>query len=264
MNKFIGAGLLLIVFIPELAAQQNPNEYYEPPPELLRNEASFGINIHSNGWGIDFRRGKNLTVSKKRMLEFEFVGMHHPKEIKSINPFYENSKSYVFGKINSMSVLRSAIGIQRVIAGKAERGGVELRLNYTGGLSLGLVKPVYLNIIRNDVNDPGFVTISVEKYDPENPDHSQDNIYGRAAFTRGLDELNVYPGLYAKLGISFEYGSYNDGVKIIEVGITADAYHKKIPIMASPRIVTPTQTFEVKNNQLFFNFYINIIYGRKW
>jgi hypothetical protein len=241
-------------------AQQNPNEYYEAPPELLRNEVSFGLTLHSNGWGIDFRRGRNLTVSRKRMLEIEFVGMHHPKEIKSVNPLYENSKSYVLGKVNSMSVLRGALGEQRVIAGKAERGGVELRLNYTGGLSLGLVKPVYLNIIRDSQNDPGIYSVSTERYDPDDANHSQEYIYGRAAFTRGLDELRFYPGLYAKLGISFEFGAYDDDVKIIEVGITADAYHDKIEIMRSGSQFQQ----EVKNNQLFFNFYINWIYGRKW
>ncbi len=239
--------------------QVNPNEYYEAPPVLMRNEVSFGINIHSNGWGIDFRRGRNLTVSRKRMFDFEFVGMHHPKEIKSVNPLYEGSKSYVLGKINSMSILRSGIGIQRVIAGKAERGGVELRLNYTGGISLGFVKPVYLNIIRNEQNDPDIYSISIERYDPDNPDHSQENIYGRAAFTRGLGEMRFYPGLFAKLGISFEYGANDDDVKIIEVGMTADAYHETIELMKTGSFQEP-----VRNTQVFFNFYINLIYGRKW
>lgn len=252
MKKIFLIGTLLLIFqsLAALAQQQNPYEYVESPPVLLRKEFSAGIHIHSNGWGIDFRRGRNLTVNKKRMLEIEFVGMHHPKEIKSINPYYENSKAFVFGKLNSMMVLRTGYGLQQVIASKAEWGGVELRLNTTGGFSLGLLKPVYLNIIREDFPDPGFV-VSVEKFDPDV--HTIDLIYGRANFFRGFSEIKPYPGLYLKAGLSFEHGRYTDDVKIIEVGMTLDAYSKKLPIMAM-----------TKNNQLFFNFYINILYGRKW
>lgn len=258
MRKCFFAICLLIAAFKFSKAQNNPNEFVETPPELLRNELSFGINIHSSGWGIDFRRGKNLTVSKKRMLEFEFVGMHHSKEIKSVNPYYENSKSYVYGKLNTVSVLRSAIGIQRIIAGKAEKGGIELRLNYTGGISLAFAKPIYLNIIREDVNDPGYIRVSVERYNPDL--HGIDVIYGRASFTKGFGEIKPYPGLYAKLGLSFEYGALDDDVKIVEVGMTVDAFAKTIPIMGSPSNALEP----VKNNQVYFNFYINILYGRKW
>ncbi|MEP7171514.1 MAG: hypothetical protein ABI855_19240 [Bacteroidota bacterium] len=252
MQKFIFSTLLLLlVDVMCVNAQQNPNEYEETPPVLMKNELSFGISLHSNGWGLDFRRGKNLTVSKKRMIEIELVGMHHPKEIKSVNPYYENSKSFVYGKLNSLTVLRGAIGFQRVIAAKGERGGVEIRLNYTGGISLGFAKPVYLDIITNNINDPGVFTLSTEKYDANK--HSIDVIYGRASFTKGLDEIKVHPGIYGKLGFSFEYGSQDDDVKIIETGITIDAYDKTIPLMAL-----------TQNNQLYFNFYINLLYGRKW
>ncbi len=230
--------------------QPNPFEYIETPPELLRKEFSGGLTIHSHGWGLEFRRGRNLTIKKKRMLDFEFVTMHHPKEIKSFNPYYENSKSFVFGKINAMATFRSGYGIQRVIASKAEWGGVEIRINTTGGFSLGMAKPIYLNIIRQDLFDPGFV-VSVEKFDPTI--HTIDLIYGRASFMKGVDEMKFYPGLFAKAGFSFEHGKFNDDVKIIEVGATLDVYGARIPIMALTR-----------NYQVFLNFYISFLYGRKW
>jgi hypothetical protein len=260
MRKIYFFIFILVLNVSVLSAQTNPNEYEESPPVLMKNELSFGFLLHSSGWGIDFRRGQNLTVSKKRMFEIELTGMHHPKEIKSVNPYYENSKSYVFGKLNTFTVLRGAVGYQRVIASKAERGGVEIRLNYTGGVSLGFAKPIYLNIIKQDINDPGYFTLSVEKYDPDNQNHYPDDIYGRASFTKGLSEIKVYPGLYTKLGFSFEYGALDDDVKIIEAGVTFDAYGQTVPIMGTPK----TALYPVKNNQVFFNFYINILYGRKW
>ena len=110
---------------------------------LYRYEMSGGILAHSNGFGANFRKGKHLSGYKKRMLEIELVNMKHPKEYKTPNPA-NGGNVYIFGKQNSFAVLRAGIGIQKVIAGKAGKGGVEVRYLYYGGASIGLLKPVYL------------------------------------------------------------------------------------------------------------------------
>src|SRR2546421_337099 len=46
---------------------------------LYRKEASGGITIHSNGWGLTFKSGKHVTGFRKRILDFEFITMKHPK-----------------------------------------------------------------------------------------------------------------------------------------------------------------------------------------
>ncbi len=243
---------LLFILISTLSyGQQNPFEYEEEKPPLMKNEFSFGLNIHTSGWGVDFRRGKNITGYKKRVFEAELVNMKHAKEIRSVNPYFDNAKSFFYGKLNTLTVLRTGIGGQKVLFSKAEKGGVEVRLNYTGGLSLGFAKPVYLNILYKTTE--GDYAVVVEKYDFNNPQHTPDLIYGRAAFTEGIPEIKLYPGGYAKFGFSFESGNYSDDVKVIEVGASLDAYGKKIPIMAF-----------AENNQFYFNFYINLLYGKKW
>jgi len=247
---------LLVFFLLSVApftlfGQTNPFEYEEEKPPLMKNEFTVGVNIHTSGWGINARRSKNLTVSKKRLLEVELVNMKHPKEVRSVNPYFDNAKSFFYGKINTMTVFRAAVGMQNVLFSKAEKGGVEVRLHYSGGLSLALAKPVYLNILYADSGVVGQYDVLVEKYDPDK--HYVDNIYGRAPFTKGFDEIKPYPGAYGKLGISFEYGNDFEDVKSIETGITIDAYGKQIPIMTN-----------TENKQFFINFYINLLYGRKW
>lgn len=248
MNRF-----LLFVFIliaPSAFGQSNPFEYEEEKPPLMKNEFTFGLNIHTSGWGANFRRSKNITVDKKRVLELEIVNMKHPKEVRSVNPYFDNAKSFFYGKLNTMTVIRTAIGKQQVLFSKAEKGGVEVRLHYTGGLSLALAKPVYLNILYPTGFDREYEVI-VEKYDPQK--HYVDNIYGRAPFTYGFGEIKPYPGAYGKFGLAFEYGSHSDGVKSIETGVTFDVYGKDVPIMAY-----------TENKQVYINFYINLLYGRKW
>src|SRR5205085_7126638 len=124
--------------------QTNPNEYQEEKPILLRHEMSFGIHLHTNGWGIEVKRGRNITGFKKLMFEAQFVSMKHPKEVKQINPYFENSKSYIYGKLNTFNILRASVGQRNTLYSKADRTGVEVRLIYLAGLSLGITKPIYL------------------------------------------------------------------------------------------------------------------------
>ena len=99
----------------------------------------------------------------------------------------------------------------------------------------------------------GSFEIYTEKYDPKNPRHVPDFIYGRAPFLKGLDQTKIYPGGYAKLGISFQYADLDDAIKAIETGVCVDIYPTVIPIMAT-----------AKNNQVFTSLYLNILIGRKW
>jgi hypothetical protein len=255
-NRFLRTGVMpllalaLISGLPiAVLAQTNPNEYDEEKKVLYKKENSFGINIHTNGFGGNLRFSRHLTGYKKRTYEFELVSFKHPKEIKSVNPYYDNAKSYIYGKLNSVLLLRSSIGLQKTIYSKAERGGVEVRLNTAAGVTLGFAKPVYLEIGYPE----GVIPYEFVKEEPYNPDkHFVDNIYGRAPFTKGFDKLKLHPGGYAKIGVLFEYGAYDDDVKALEIGAAIDAFPEKIRIMA-----------KTTNSQAYVTFYISLIYGRK-
>lgn len=241
---------LLYVLPTSLAAQDNPNEYVEEKPVLMKNEATGGLNFHTAGWGIQFRRSYNQTGYKKLMFEGDFIGMKHPKEVKTVNQAFDNARSYVYGKINTFNILRLGAGQQYTLYSKMERNGVEVRFLYSGGLSLGILKPVYLNILKPTGNVGEFDVVT-EKYDPD--EHYIDNIYGRAPFTEGLDQLFFRPGAYVKAGFNFEYAPIFEDVKALEIGAAFDAYPQDIPIMAF-----------TENKQFFLSFYLTIMYGRKW
>ncbi len=250
-NRFRLLFLLMATLIPmSIFAQVNPNEYVEEKPVLMKNEATGGLNFHTGSWGLQFRRSFNQTGYKKLMFEADFIGMKHPKEIKSINQAFDNARSYVYGKLNTFNILRMGAGQQFTIFSKAERNGVEIRFLYSGGLSLGILKPVYLNILKPTGNIGEFDVVT-EKYDPEQ--HYIDNIYGRAPFTEGLDQLFFRPGAYVKAGFNFEYAPIFEDVKALEIGAALDVYPQEIPIMAF-----------AENNQFFLSFYVTIMYGRKW
>jgi hypothetical protein len=250
--KFLRIKLLFLftLTIGGVKAQLNPNEYVEEKPYLMKHEATAGIQFHSAGWGIQFRRSFNLTGYKKLMLEGDYVSMKHPKEVKSVNQSFDNARSYVYGKLNNFTILRLGVGRQRTFFSKGDRNGVEIRAIYSGGLSMGVLKPVFLQILE-PTGTLGQFDLSVQRYDPN--EHYIDNIYGRAPFTEGLDRMFFRPGGYLKLGANFEYAPFFEDVKALEVGVIADFYPKEIPIMAY-----------TENKQIFLSFYLTLMYGRKW
>jgi hypothetical protein len=215
---------------------------------LYRNESSFGIYVHTaGGLGLAYRRGQHVTGKRKRMLEVEAQNFKHPKEVKSVNSIFENSKGFNYGKLNSFFLLRPGVGYQNVLYQKSDKKSVEIRYSYFVGATLAFAKPVYLEIVR----DPQDGVVSTEKYDPE--EHSIDVIYGKASFFRGIDETKIIPGGYAKLALSFEYADRYNSIKAIETGVVFDIYPKVLPMMAYNR-----------NQQAFALLYLKILWGKKW
>jgi len=218
---------------------------------LYRREACGGLTVHSGGWGVTFKSGKHITGFRKRILDFEFISMNHPKENRSTNP-YEGAKSFIYGKLNDVFLLRAGWGYQNVIFGKGDRSGVEVRANYYGGFDLGIAKPIFLDIIYSDPDSLAY-HYETKRYDPNDPDQSVDRIYGSSSFFTGFGNMKVYPGVYGKFAFSFEYAGWQQKIAAIETGMMVDFFPDAIPIMA----FNP-------NANLYFNFYISIMWGGKW
>ena len=111
------------------------------------SEKSLAVLLNSNGEGCNFRYGKRLDGKRRRIYDFDFEYVKHSKEIKTHNPYYENNNRFVFGKLNEFFNLKSAIGLQKELFSKSDKGGVAIKYFFTGGFSLGLLKPIYYNII---------------------------------------------------------------------------------------------------------------------
>lgn len=217
---------------------------------ILLNEMSGGAIFHSQGWGVKFTKGFNKSEFSRRSIVIELVEIRSPKQIRTINPYFTNSKSYNYGKLNSVFNLRGAYGSYKRLNRKPYWGGVELRFLYMGGVSVGFAKPVYLIILKQSSQYYEYTT-SEEKYDPN--EHFVDNIYGRASFFKGFNEIGVYPGIHGKIGLDFEYGTYSTKIKSLEIGATIDIFPRPVPIMAFN-----------DPNYFFLTFYLNFNFGKRY
>ncbi len=247
--------LLIVLLLGQVGAafaQAQPSVYDEPGRTLYAHEMYGGPLIHGDGWGVTFQYGKYTTAKDRNLLGIDIVSMKHPKEVKSFNPNYQDARGYFYGKLNSMIIVRPTFGRKHRISEKVRKSGVEVNYVWGIGPSLGLLKPVYLQILG--VPGLSYQPVSTERYDPER--HFADNILGRASFFKGFGEMKLYPGAFGRFAFNFEYAGTNTGVRALEVGVSMDAYGVELPIMAN---VQGTGT----NKQFFLEFYIALHFGAK-
>lgn len=242
MKKLLIIAVLGLIGVSSVYAQ---GELDEQQKVFFRNERSFGISLNTDGIGFGYRGAKRIDFRNKRLIEIEGGTLKHPKEYKISNP-YTTGGNFVFGKLNSTFYLRGGLGHQHELYKKADLGGIAIRYFYSAGPVLSIYKPIYYRVLY---------PVSVNEYIIREEKFSSSialpqDIYGRASFTKGLNETKVMPGLYAKGGFNFEYSKQDKVIHAIEVGLQVNAFPKAIPIMA-------TNT----NKMVFLSFFVSYRFG---
>lgn len=227
-------------------ADQLADRSFDDRGILLKQEFTGGIMLHSQGWGINLRRSKNKTFKRKRVIELDIVSVTHPKEIKIPGSGNESFRSYVYGRTFQVLMTRLGYGRQNTLYERFDQG-LEIRYLYIAGFSAAWAKPVYLEVLNS--ND----RIETVRYNPNDPDHRRVKIQGASSFFKGFDKMKIYPGLYGKVGISFDYAKKQRSISTIEAGVIVDVYFDVVEQMGIAR-----------NNQVFVNLYISLNFGAKW
>jgi hypothetical protein len=218
----------------------------EEEGDLIFNKHNiFGIKVASDGYGISFEKGKYKTPEKTTIFQFE---LNEKKSSKEKRLSAGDFSSVVEFKLNNFYEFKLAMGQQFLIGGKGNKNGVAVTALYTGGLSLAILKPYYINLV--DVNDnqtretwPQYIADS---------NASNKAVSGAAGFFVGWDHVTFKPGVNAKTALRFDYGRFNETITALEVGLTAEFYFSKIP-----------QVYIVPYKQFFFNAFVAIEFGSR-
>ena len=184
--------------------------------------------------GFIFLRLRGI-LGKKTGFE-EDINSSFPHEVPQSKPgvdlnantFDENAKKFVYGKLNSLYSLRIGLGSRKIAFEKLRQNGVQIAINCSYGTSIGLIKPIFLEVFQYDYSGR-IAGISLERYDPEQ--HGFFNIYGRGSWSAGLLHTKINPGAYFKFGMEFEFSTTREIINSLELGITADAFMNPIIIM---------------------------------
>jgi len=223
----------------------------EEEGDLIFNKHNiFGIRLASDGYGINFEKGKFKTPSRTLLYQFELNEKKSPKEHRvSISPdggwSYSSNVPY---KMNNFYSFKFSMGEARLIGGKGNKNGVSVTALYSGGISLALLKPYYLDVLNQETQQTSRMTWTELRSDTA----QADKVTGAAGFLVGWGHLKVKPGLNAKTAMRFDYGRLNQTVSAIEVGLTAEYYFSKIPIV----LLVPQKSF-------YFNAYVAILFGSR-
>jgi hypothetical protein len=207
----------------------------------------FGIQLRSMGYGLMYEIGRMKTVRRTMTYNIELSEIKNAKEDKVGGFFIGNP--YIYGKVNNFYQFKLGVGQQYLLGEKGNRNGVAVSAIYGGGLSLGLLRPYYIQ-----VDDPAAGEIRTIKYSTEDSllFVQGGNIRSGGGLGKGWGEMKLRPGAYAKGGLRFDYGRFNEIVSAIEVGVCLDFYAKKVPIML----------FQ-DDKQLFFQGYIVLQFGKR-
>lgn len=212
---------------------------------VFSRHSIFGIQFRTNGYGAFYEIGRTKTNRKTNIYRLDFTEIKNPKEEKLPSGGFFFGNPYIYGKINYFYQTTLGFGQQYILGQKGNKNGVAVTAIYNAGLSLGMLRPYYVEVIDGN-------TTKVIKYSQQDSAAFMGSIFGGGGFGKGWGEMKIKPGAFAKTALRFDYGRFNEVVSGIEVGVSLEAYTEKIPIML----------FQ-KDKQLFFQGYIALMFGRR-
>lgn len=201
---------------------------------IYNRQNTLNIAIHSQGFGAGFKLAKINTIYKNTFWQGEIASLHSPKEIKTVNLLTFSTRSFVYGKLNSVYALRFGYGAERQIFGKPYWGGVETRWTYEAGASLALMKPYYYYVV---VYKPYGNNDYIEIEDEQTFDNHDQwvAIIGRSAFTKGIGETRFSPGVHAATGLSFDFAKSRTRAQSLNIDVIVEYYPLGVSIMDGQR-----------------------------
>jgi hypothetical protein len=214
---------------------------------IFSKQNIWGLQLRTNGYGFFYEHGVMKTRRKTVLYSFEFDEIKSSKEQKSSAGLFSFSNPYIFGKQNYFYPIKLGYGQQYLLGQKGNKNGVAVTAVYSAGLSVGLLRPYYLQV------DDGS-SIKTIKYSKQDSSIFVDRvaIQGGGGLGKGWGEIKPKFGAFAKGAIRFDYGRYNELVSGVEIGISIEAYSDKIPIMIAG-----------KQQQLFFQGHLALVLGRR-
>jgi hypothetical protein len=260
--------LLIIILSPLILFAQKPDNKADKKAErkahvkelqkraaegeiVFARQTAFGIKLSTDGYGGFIELGRMKTLRKANLYWLELGERKHAKEEKLAKTSFLgfSGNPFIYGKINNFYFVKLGFGQQMMIGNKGNKNGIAVSAIYGGGLTAGLLKPYYIEIL-----DPATNANRDIRYSDTTASLFLDPsvIQGASGFGKGWNQLTFVPGAHVRTALRFDYGRYNEMLSALEIGLNAEFYSKKMPIMLMN-----------KERRFFFNAYVALTFGRR-
>ncbi len=236
---------------------------FQKRPKARTKDLSGGLMLTTDGYGIvftgakafgyeDFGYGNEEKYYNAHFVQLEISERFHRKEYRDLSYsalfnllVAQKSTYFIYGKVNNFFQIKPSYGQRRLFGGKGEPGSPLIQYYIALGPSFGLIKPYYINT----------VTGGMIKYDSTNANIflNKELIFGKAALTTGMNEIQLAYGLHLKGGFHFDFSKNPIRVSAFDLGFALDYYFQPI-----------TQMAQTKAQSFFAQLYITYQLGKRW
>jgi len=262
----LALGLLISLNLWGQQLPGNQNIYDAQGPGFVYDKEvtfNFGLSTPRN-FHLGIKVARIEAYNKTKFWTLDFGDIRHSRELRSnyeriIIATNRVSRPFIYGKQNQLYALRLGFGTRTYLSEKAKQRGVAVGYSWELGPTLGILKPYYLEIETSEQLNSG--TVRDVRFSPETEDLFLDRfrIFGASAWSRGLEDLSLAPGIHARASLHLGFGAFDEVAKSLEVGVQGDFFFTNVPIMVESDL-TPGVT----NSNLFLSLFMQMQIGKRW
>lgn len=223
-------------------------------PSLASRQGLAGALIFSNrGLGIDvmYQTGNG---TRQWTYGFEWRQVRDLREARIESALVaEQGNDYVFGKLNSLSVLNPMVGMEWNIMPTSSVNLLNVRGGVRIGPIIGLLNPYQLDIRVCAIGGQNCTARS-EAYDPTR--HNFRNIIGRTSPTQTTFAPTVQMGVHLSTYVLADIAHAQHLVNALRFGAHLDAFPQAPPILA--------ETTNRSNQSMLMTFSLALMFGTRW
>lgn len=217
-----------------------------------------GGRLHTTGWSGQVHYHFNRNTKDESFIRLQLAEIRHEKEVRQQrqDTAYRGLtayRPYVYGKQYKVYTTQLGYGREWTVVPSILQGNISLKASLEAGLSMALLKPVYLNLLRYDAQNQAYA--SSEAYIADNQELflSRNRILGGDKWSKGLDELRCIPGIYISPSVIFSPDRPSTFVQQFQIGAQLAFYSKAVPVL-----------LQQKNNAWQASFFVGISLGKRW